>query len=347
MSQEEISFLRENVLMGFTDPQYGRRPAWHFDADDPASVANHYPAAVPVDEVLEKLFNWRVIEADVVAQYEVLNTDLNVLEPMSTVDETRKALVRSDTGFMLGVHKKSYLVHPYQDWLLEKVAEIIGDDLSIGSALVLRGGALAAVSIELPETIKTKSGVPFLPKLLARTSHDGTASSTYSGHCLVVECDNTLSAATLEGFKDGRVFRVRHTAHSDERVATAHEALDLVHTMGEAFEAEIETLVNTKVSDKQFQSVLDIVVPIPEKDGRAQTTAQAKQAILQRMWAEDERVSPWRGTAWGVLQSTNTAERYEYGVRGDRAERNSQRDIYGQFAAGDVATLEALKAVLV
>ena len=49
------------------------------------------------------------------------------------------------------------------------MANILDDDLSISSAGLLRGGAVAWVEVSVPESITTPEGVVFRPNLLATT----------------------------------------------------------------------------------------------------------------------------------------------------------------------------------
>lgn len=82
-----------------------------------------------------RLFHWSPLEGDVQA---VVLQDDGVL---TVTDPDRKAIVRSDTGAVLGIFKKSYQVHRYEEWLVHNVEAILDAELQIGSAGLLRGGA--------------------------------------------------------------------------------------------------------------------------------------------------------------------------------------------------------------
>lgn len=149
-----------------------RGQAWHYRADDQGDEPNHYPGAVPIADVGRRLFGWDAGTAAVYAEY--FNEDGFV----RLTDETRKAVVRpagafgpEDPGAILGLFKDGYVIHQFREWLLGTVGSILDDELSIGSAVLLRGGAVAWVSVEVPETITTPEGVEFRPNLLACTSH--------------------------------------------------------------------------------------------------------------------------------------------------------------------------------
>jgi phage/plasmid-like protein (TIGR03299 family) len=258
------------------------------------------------------------------------------------------AVVRSDNGDILGVHgAESYRIHPYQEWLLDNVALILDQDLSIGSAGLLKGGAVAWVQVERPENLELAAGVTLRPWILARTSHDGSLKSGYSAGATNVVCDNTLAAGVREGEKNGTLYTVRHTSRGEFQLGSARQAMGIMFKMEEEFAKEVDTLTSTKVSDAEWQQFLDSLVPVPEDDGAGRTRAMNKQAKLGLLWRNDERVAPWTGTAWGVLQAVSTFNQHEATIRGmDRPERNMLSTVYGKFQEQDSKTLKRLEAVL-
>jgi hypothetical protein len=84
----------------------------------------------------------------------------------------------------------------------------------------------------------------------------------------------------------------------------------------------------------------------PEK-GRGLTLGKGKADKLQELWATDERVAPWQGTAWGVLQAANTYEHHHGVVRtGDgRLGRNMLKMVNGDWAKFDGGVLDTLAKV--
>jgi phage/plasmid-like protein (TIGR03299 family) len=223
---------------------------------------------------------------------------------------------------------------------------ILDDDLSIGSAGLLKGGAVAWVSVEVPDTITTPEGVAFRPNLLACTSHDGSLATTFQRVATNVVCDNTMSAALTE---HGQRIKVRHSRHSRLRLAEARQALHIVHSIADDFAAQVAELTATTVTDQQWARFLDAHAAIPPgPTTRARTMAERKRDTLGRLWNHDARVTPWRGTAWGVVQAVNTYTHHEQTVRGaTRAERNMLRAVNGTTDTLDRATLTTLQKVLV
>jgi phage/plasmid-like protein (TIGR03299 family) len=321
MSQETSTWLNTHTLIGFTDK---RGHAWHYRAADQGDEPNHYPVPVPVIDVQRRLFGWDAVRASVFADY------FNEHGFVRLTDADRQAVVRPASAF----------------GLLDTVAAILDDDLSIGSAGLLKGGAVAWVSVEIPNTITTPEGVEFRPNLLACTSHDGSLASTFQRVVTNVVCDNTMSAALGES---GQRIKVRHSRHSRLRLGKAREALEIVHTIADDFAAQVARLTATTVTDRQWAKFLDAHVELPA-DGapsRSRTVAERKREALGRLWNHDPRVSPWRGTAWGVVQAVNTYTHHEQTVRAmDRAEGNMLRAVEGGADTLDTATVTTLRKIL-
>ena len=204
MSRETTEWLNRNVLIGFTEQ---RGKAWHYRKSSQGVEPNHYPGSVPIGDVERRLFAWTPQEARVQA---LLDTPHG---PQTLADERHKAIVRPDTGRVLGIVSQTYTIHSYQEWLLDHVAALLGQSSGIGSAGLLEGGARAWVQVEVPETITTPQGVPFRPFLTAATSLDGSMSTTYLTGAQVVVCDNTLRAAMSD--KAAATLKIRHSARSD------------------------------------------------------------------------------------------------------------------------------------
>src|SRR5262249_44524688 len=158
---------------------------------------------------------------------------------------------------------------------------------SIGSAGLLKGGAIAWVSVEVPDTITTPEGVTFRPNLLACTSFDGSLATTYKRVVTNVVCDNTMSAALGER---GEQVKVKHSAHSLNRVPEVREALSIVYTIADDFAAEVATLTSIEVTDRQWAAFLDAFAPVPEEKGRARTIAETKRETMAKLWNTDQRV---------------------------------------------------------
>lgn len=327
MSAETMDWLNNNTLIGFTEK---RGKAWHYRAGSD----NHFPGAIPVETVRERLFGWEAVEAPIFAQ---------LSNGARTRAMAHKAITRSDTGEVLGVVGHKYQVHGYDQWLIKNVESILDSDVQIGSAGLLRGGSLAWVQVEVDETM-SKAGVQFRPQLTAVTSLDRSCATTYRRNVQVVVCDNTLTAALGE---KGPVARITHSSKSLARLSEIRNTLEIIHTIGEDFMAELEKLTNQKVSQAKFTRWVDAYCGIagkPKEDVKGM--ARTKAAKLIDLWDNDDRVNPWKGTAYGVLAAANTYIHHEGIVRnGHRAERNWERVALGRVAAADTEALALLATV--
>lgn len=336
MSQETNEWLNTMTLIGFTDK---RGTAWHYREALQGVEPNHYPGAIPVPDVIRRLFNFKVVERPL---FVYRPADLQQEGEFVEVPD-RKAMVTNDTGDVLGIFKSGYQGHQYEEWLLNNVAHVLDDDLSIGSAGLLKGRAQAWVSVEVPENITTPEGVVFRPHLIACTSFDGSLATTYKRAIQFVVCDNTLACGLGE---QGQVYKVRHSKYSNLRLKDAREALAVVHTMADDFAAEVKRLTAWPVYEPDFQRHMDLMIPVPEEEGRSKTIALNKRDEIVRLYRSDERVAPWRDTAFGVVQAYNTWNHHYQTIRGaGRAQRNMENAITGKFAQADSDVLSKLALV--
>jgi phage/plasmid-like protein (TIGR03299 family) len=249
----------------------------------------------------------------------------------------------------MGIFAPGYAMHQYDEWLLTTVANLLDDDLSISSAGLLKGGAIAWVEVSVPDTITTPEGVDFRPNLLATTSFDGSIATTFKRTVTATVCDNTRELALAE---NGQQYKIKHTRGSSAQLAPARAALALVHTLADEFASEVKELCATGVTDRQWAAFLDAQVPLldPKSQplaGRALTMADNKRSRLEELYQHDERVSPWAGTAFGVIQAVNTYEHHDKTIRGaDRPDRNMLRTVTGEFGQIDRNSWKQLSSVL-
>jgi phage/plasmid-like protein (TIGR03299 family) len=304
MSTETIEHLNTQVLIGFTEQ---RGTAWHYKRDLQGDEPNHYAGAIPVDDVRRRLFAWH-------AQ----SLPMHITAPDGSTHEVpnRQAIVRDDTWQVLGVPSKAYVPHQYDEWLLKQVANLLDDDLAIGSAGLLKGGAVAWVQVEMPQSWAV-AGVEFRPHLLATTSLNGEIATLYKRICTIVVCDNTRAKALNE---TGQEFRVKHTSQSLMRLADARDALSIVHTIGDDFAAEIERLLSITVTDRQFDRFLSVLAPSDDRESKqSQTRNENLRNSLRQMWQTDIRCAPFRGTAFGAVQTVNTWRQHIKPTRAGRS----------------------------
>ncbi|WP_116202348.1 DUF932 domain-containing protein [Amycolatopsis circi] len=361
MSKETLTWLNNNTLVGFTDK---RGKAWHYRASEQGAEPNHYAGAIPVEDVNRRLFYWDAVKGTAMVTFDRPCTEhasaglfywtgrdgaaavtFDDGDGMTLASDDRRFPVgRLDTGAIFGYFADGYEIHQYRDWLVSNVATILDDDLQIGSAGLLKGGAQAWVSVEVPENITTPEGVEFRPNLLACTSLDGSLATTYKRTVTVVVCDNTLAAGLHE---QGQQIKIKHSKYSQKRMTEVRDALVIVHTVADDFAEEVKTLCETDVSEKAWHAFLDAHAPIEGKSKRSATLASTERAELSRLWNFDDRVAPWKNTAYGVVQAVNTYTHHAQPIRGaSRPERNMVRAVTGGVDKLDAQTVATLDMVL-
>lgn len=348
MSRETMEWLNTYTLQS--------RKVWHTDANLQKIAQTIYDGPIPMQDVLDRLFAWEAIEAEITATAHML--DENGVGTVEITDPTRKAILRPpgalgehDKGAIMGIFRSGYTGHSYAEWLVKNVSTILDDSLSIYSAGLLRGGAQAWVNVTVPDTITTPEGVEFRPNLLAVTSFDGSLATTYKRTVTATVCDNTMSAALGES-KAGGEYKVKHSRYSNMKLMEARDALSLVHSIADDFAEQVAALTAVKVTDADFDRFLAAIAPThdengDEKTGRGLTLAESKHDEMRRLWRHDERVAPWKNTAYGVVAAVNTHSHWVQTVRGsERDERNMNLTVTGAFDKLDTDTLGTLTAVL-
>ncbi len=352
MSRETLLALNTNTLIGFAEQ---RGTAWHYRAELQGAESNHYPGPIPIGDVNRRIFNWTAESRRVAFEEPCDVSEMTHLAsglpdipdgtPVRWVVQTGvQGISRSDTQQRLGIFGDGYTRHQYSEWLIGGISNLLGDTVHIGSAGVLQDGKIAWVSVETPDTITTRHGVAFRPHILGVTSFDGSLSTTYKPVVTNTVCDNTMNAALGES---GAQVKVKHSKYSKLKVKEARETLGFIEQIADAFDLESSRLAEITVTDRQWKAFLDAHVPVPTDKGRSQTLARNKQEGLTKLWKNDNRVSPWKNTAWGVVQAVNTFTHHEGVVRGaTRAERNMLSAVKGDFDKLDAATLDTLNRVL-
>ena len=333
MGTETTEWYNTQILVGFTDQ---RGTAWHYKASAQGAEPNHYKQAIPVEDVQRRLFAWNAIKEPVYTKRPNNNYDFDIVP-------NRQAILRDDTRHTFGVFTDSYQPHQYGEWLVKNLSNIIDDDLSIGSAGLLKGGGVAWVSLEMPESIKILQGFDVRPHLLATTSHNGVVATTYKKVATFVVCDNTYSEAMGE---NTNTFKARHSRYSGFRIQTARDALGIVHQMTDDIVGHILRLSEIKVDQRRFDMILAALIPIGQDSAKITVTrAEEKRALIRHLYNEDARVASWKGSALAVVQAFNTYNHHNAGTDKNRIERNVMGLISGAASQADRKVLQIVGSI--
>jgi phage/plasmid-like protein (TIGR03299 family) len=337
MSRETDQWLNTMTLIGNTEQ---RGMAWHYRADLQTEhitasgrkyLGNHYPGAIPIEDVKDRLFDW---EADLE----------DVLLPNGHIILGKKAVVPSDDPtHVFEIVSDTYMVHGFDEWLLGNVAEMVGGGVNdgmpvhISSAGLIKGRSIAWVELSLKDTVWTNAGVGFRPNILATTSLNRTVKTTYKRTAQLVVCDNTYYGAMAE---KGEAYARKHTRNSGGKLEMdkAREALGLIVATVDDMEKEIQRMTEIEVTRKEFDSIVEELIPITDDTSKSGAThANKKRDQITTLFEQDDRVAPWNTTAFGVQQAFNTWEHHIKATHGDtnRAERNMHDAIIGNTSKND------------
>lgn len=341
MSRETALTLNTKTLIGNVAKRGYN--AWHYRADLQGAESNHYDGAIPIEDVQRRLFDFTAVEQPVFVG--IRDEQGNIVRYIEQTD--RKAIVRSDNNHVMGLFKESYAIHNYTPWLIDNVSNLIDNKvLGVDSAGVLRNGAIAWVAIASPDNLQTSAGFPVRPYILATTSHNGTIATTYKQVYNAPVCDNTLFGSLSE---DGAVSRTRHSKHSVARIQGIRDAMDIVFSMGEDIVGEIERLSAITITDREWDAIINRIVPIGEVGQVAQSAIskmENKQETIRQMYRTDPMVAPWAGTALGVLQAFNTFQHHVSGSNATRAERNAMGALNGKIQQSDANVLQVINELV-
>ncbi|HST77250.1 MAG TPA: DUF932 domain-containing protein [Verrucomicrobiae bacterium] len=337
MSRETQEWLENNILVGFTEK---RGIAWWYrGVDRKDGSPNHFEGAIPVGTVQEKLFDWEPAKAPI--YYESFPGE------WTEIPGKQRVYASDNIHHTFGIVSDGYEPHGFSEWLIGNVSNILQDTLSISSAGLLRNRAVAWVEISVPENVTTPEGVTFRPNLLATTSLDSSIATTYKRTQTMTVCDNTYAMALAES---GQTYKRRHTKFSNTKAEQdrAREILGLLARDAETVSDTIRDLCHQEVTEIQFKEVLRLAIPFDTESKTGVTVAEKKMNEIEALYRNDERVAPWSGTAFGVLQAFNTWDHHLKSTRGDtnRVERNMYAAVSGQRDKADASILNYLTQAL-
>lgn len=238
-------------------------------------------------------FGWEAIERGVYVR--PLDPEDFALVP------NRKALLRSDNGYLLGIHSDRYSVtQPKQvETFAEAVTGIVG--LEHVRFLELHGGRIIGVAVRLPEVVTVAGGsTPFLSVI---TSFDATFPFTAWTGSELWRCVNTISMSIR---RSRSKMTIRHTGDTNVKVAQARAALEMSWNHGKAFAESIEWMANVPIPEPEEH--IDALFPIPHGEGV--TDRKIAAAIRRRTTVTDllDEQGEFRNTGFGLFNAVNTWE---------------------------------------
>jgi phage/plasmid-like protein (TIGR03299 family) len=265
------------------------------------------------------------------------------LKDVQTVDGTpvpqRKAVVRSDTGDVLGVVGKSYVpVQNYQAFgFLDAIVAEGG--LRYHTAGALGNGERVWMLAKLPDHIRVKGSDDLVEKfLLLSNSHDGSTALRTLFTPIRVVCQNTLNLALREGRNQG--MSILHKGDLTGKIREAQRVLGLAERFYDDAAAKIDILASHYPTVDQVQRYFESLYPDPTDadNSRAKRVRGNLTQIFETGIGLD--MPAIKGTSWAAFNAvTEWVDHHRPTRAADPTERASRRLESAWWGSG--ATLKA------
>ena len=184
-----------------------------------------------------------------------------------------KANVRDSDRKVLGVVSDRYKVVQNVE-AFSFTDELLGQGVRYETAGSLSGGKRVWLLARLPREYII-SGERISPYLVFSNTHDGSGSVKVAVTPIRVVCNNTLNLALATA---QRSFSMNHTGNIGDKIQEARDTLFMAESYMDQLGSEFETLRRQKLTDRQVQEYIDILLPMEKNP----TKMQEKNVIRLR-----------------------------------------------------------------
>ena len=184
-----------------------------------------------------------------------------------------KANVRDSDRKVLGVVSDRYKVVQNVE-AFSFTDELLGQGVRYETAGSLSGGKRVWLLARLPREYII-AGERISPYLVFSNTHDGSGSVKVAVTPIRVVCNNTLNLALSTA---QRSFSMIHTGNIGDKIQEAKDTLFMAESYMDQLGSEFETLRRQKLTDRQVQEYIDILLPMEKNP----TKMQEKNVIRLR-----------------------------------------------------------------
>lgn len=188
-------------------------------------------------------------------------------------------------------------------------------EVSIESVGTLLNGQKAFLNLILNEHVVPGDVSPTITRMMYSNSFGGDSLQACV-HGTRIVCMNTLRMAKAQGATNKTLRKFRHTPSCEERVES--HLVDLADVVAEVKEhhEQLDNLVTLEMTSADVESVLGILIPVPEKEGRGQTRAKNKRdAIVDLFENKDDLQGQISRTRYAFLQAVTDWSDHKSTVR--------------------------------
>lgn len=282
-----------DITAGKTSFVSARKDAWH-------QLGTILPDTFTAEEAMEHglLGGWNLRKVAINAQ---------VTEKQQLIIPRQYAVVRNNPVIrtqhdVMGVVGENYTI--MQNESLGHLLNLLVDESGahFETAGAIDGGRKVFITMKLPGNIRVGGGDRVDNYIVLMTSHDGSTSTIFMITPVRVVCENTLNFA-FSG--SSNMFRVRHTIGADKiMIQQAREALDFTFDYLDVFQEQAERLINTTLTQNQFEEIIMRNFGAPEDAPNSTITrTENKMDQMAQLFADAHTQEGIRDTAWAGLNA--------------------------------------------
>jgi phage/plasmid-like protein (TIGR03299 family) len=290
-------------------------------------VGSEVSATSAQDAASQAGLDWHVSLADVQA-LAVSDNGVSQLEVPNTFATIRTNNDGSQS--VLGTVGGRYKVFQNAELFSALDALVDSGDARYAFAGEVKGGSQVYMVLELPEGVKIK-GDEHKAYLVARTSHDGSTALQIAPSITRLRCTNQINGI----FNKSATYTLKHTTNAAFKIEDIKRIIPVTYTGIEMYETIGNKLINTEISDAEFNSFIRKVWSLPsavEESPYAMLSTGQRRQFNTVQTARDTAWSIYRGetgtqeelygTAFGAFQSVvEFADHFSHKSEETRAER--------------------------
>jgi phage/plasmid-like protein (TIGR03299 family) len=309
-----------------------RQVPWHFSMTQDRTIVTDDNLTME-EAIPSSGLDWKVERVPIYTQRQEIPYSVEGVHvfPTRVYDEVPGmiGLQRSTDHKILGIHTDQYQENQPRE-MFEWGWGIIEAALEDGATMSpvwetggsLAGGKRIFAMIKMPEIIQI-NGDRHVPYLGLADSFDGSLARRAWMTFVRVVCQNTLDWSWSNAITK---IAIRHTKNSDSRIAAARQALGISYKNLDAFEQEVDQMMNTLVTDEKFFSLVEGLFPEPkqEETRTARENRMRRRRTVLDVYYNSSTVGEWKGTAWGALNAVQEWE--QWSARG-RTSKQTQRQV--------------------
>jgi phage/plasmid-like protein (TIGR03299 family) len=277
-----------------------REVAWH-------KLGTVTQGALTAEEALQTAYlNWDVIKSEdpvstMVPMFGESAMEQGSMEEITYPDKfmTYRYHPKTHKAEALGVVGNRYT--PVQNLEAFSFLNFLADESGavFETAGSIDNGKKVFMTMKMPDTMKIGNIDSVDLYLMAWNTHDGSSSFSVAVTPIRVVCQNTLTAA-LKAAQS--TFSIRHTPKAQGKIQAAREALGLTFAYCEEFEKMAESLLSQNMTDKEFVSLVETLVPIDEDEERKRNLAETARGTMMALWNAPTQANI-KGTKWAAYNT--------------------------------------------